>query len=123
MDEQLLEEQGRMVTDIITNTTRRAIQEKSKPKPKKKRGQPKNVKSKSFHEEAPISEYMASVQNKRKKDKAKLKSLGLLQKPLPALKSMAQKEMTPKRTQKKGSIQTKSTLVHKENTPKRSPRK
>ena len=30
MDEQLLEEQGRMVTDIITNTTRRAIQEKSK---------------------------------------------------------------------------------------------
>ena len=66
---------------------------------------------------------MASVQNKRKKDKAKLKSLGLLQKPLPALKSMAQKEMTPKRTQKKGSIQTKSTLVHKENTPKRSPRK
>ena len=35
-----LEEQGRMVTDIITKTTRKAMQEKSKSKPTKKRGRP-----------------------------------------------------------------------------------
>ena len=71
MDSQLLEEKKRAVSDIVA----KAAKNKAAPKGQSK----KTTKSigKKFDDEEPLNEYMAGVIEKRKKNQAKLKSLGL----------------------------------------------
>ena len=75
MDLELLEEKERVVSDIVSATTKKA--KVTKPTRGKKRI---NKSSKTIDDESPISEYMESVHVKRKANKKKLQSLGLIPK-------------------------------------------
>lgn len=88
MDQELLKK-DRVVTDIVTATTKKSKGRQTAKKPKKK-----TKSSKSCDEEAPTCEYMVNVQVKHKTTKTKVQSLGLIPKsPLT--------RTSPKRTPKK----------------------
>ena len=71
MDNQLLKEKKRTVADIVAKATKKKLQTKQK-SPKKK-----ELQGKTFDNKEPLNEYMEGVLKKRKKNWAKLKSLGL----------------------------------------------
>ena len=97
MDLELLEEKERVVSDIVSATTKKA--KITKPTRGKKRI---NKSSKTIDDESPISEYMESVQIKRKANKKKLQSLGLIPKSpaptkSPKIRTQRMKKQPPKK--------------------------
>ena len=105
MDQELLKEKERVVSDIVTATTKKT----KGTKPAKKINK-YNKSSKSLDEETPLSEYMESVQVKRKANKTKLQSLGLIPKSPPPTRSLKTSEPRKKQEPPKKRIRISRRL-------------
>ena len=107
MDVQLLEEKRRGVKNIVSKNRKNDNRAKSRlSKTKEKEGS-------AFDDEEPLNEYMAGVLQKRKDNKAKLKSLGLGTPPSQSGQAK-RRNNTPKKTPKEVSVNAKKNFTTKE---------
>ena len=109
MDVQLLEEKRRGVKNIVSKNRKNDNRAKSRlSKTKEKEGS-------AFDDEEPLNEYMAGVLQKRKDNKAKLKSLGLGTPPSQSGQAR-RRNNTPKKTPKEVSVHAKKTSPPRKRT-------